>query len=127
MYYYRFFVSFQQRFFNLQKIIAAAVLPVSYTHLDVYKRQVFHIHKHIDDNQKHCKQQRQIQICTKLSFNLYVTFSHKQASIILYKNTIIPGSYTHLMVLQSGNQICNDAVVVEGMLEVNESLHHSLL
>ena len=27
-----------------------------------------------------------------------------------------------LMVLQSGNQICNDAVVVEGMLEVNESL-----
>ena len=26
------------------------------------------------------------------------------------------------MVLQSGNQICNDAVVVEGMLEVNESL-----
>ncbi len=27
-----------------------------------------------------------------------------------------------LMVLESGNQICNDAVVVEGMLEVNESL-----
>ncbi len=27
-----------------------------------------------------------------------------------------------LMVLESGNQICNDAVVVEGTLEVNESL-----
>ena len=27
-----------------------------------------------------------------------------------------------LMVLESGNQICNDAVVVDGMLEVNESL-----
>ena len=27
-----------------------------------------------------------------------------------------------VMVLESGNQICNDAVVVEGMLEVNESL-----
>lgn len=27
-----------------------------------------------------------------------------------------------LMVLASGNQICNDAVVVDGMLEVNESL-----
>ena len=28
MYYYSFFVSFQQRFFNLQKIIAAAVLHI---------------------------------------------------------------------------------------------------
>ena len=27
-----------------------------------------------------------------------------------------------LVVLASGNQICNDAVVVNGMLEVNESL-----
>lgn len=27
-----------------------------------------------------------------------------------------------LLVLESGNQICNDAIVVEGMLEVNESL-----
>ena len=27
-----------------------------------------------------------------------------------------------LMVLESGNQICNDAVVTEGMVEVNESL-----
>ncbi|MFQ9933595.1 MAG: cation-translocating P-type ATPase [Lachnospiraceae bacterium] len=27
-----------------------------------------------------------------------------------------------LMVLESGNQICNDAVIVDGMLEVNESL-----
>ena len=26
------------------------------------------------------------------------------------------------MVLESGNQICNDAIVAEGTLEVNESL-----